>query len=791
MPRPGGYDIVGRFRVKRFFAWSTGGTSYLADEPKSRRTALARVFDDPPFDDEDDVRPFRAADLSAIEGLRHPNVAEVLESGTVDETPFIVREFVEGQSMVGFFGRGPLDERTAVSYLVQALAGLDAMARRGFGHGRLRPSQFFVTETGVLKLTDFGVAATLADGGDGAASSLLTHFSNDVATLGAMFFHLLAGTPMPAGDRPRLISLRPRLTPRLCAVIERMLVDDRQDGFPNYDEILGRLMTVRAKLDLPEPQRFSSEDQTTDHEFDDDEPDGCSEGPDEPVVEDPYARWSSRRPSARSGPAAAVAGVAVLLSAILAVCGLIATDRPRRRSVGPQYVPSSRSTSPPPRVDTSSRVRATPAKQPPSRSELLRTIDCGRDGYKNESFFVALAGRARDVLVGPGGRTLVVHIAERPLVQLFDVATARITKTITLDVADRMVAVAGKQLVAVGPQGDYEWVDLDTGTVEMRGKLSGTDRVCGICAGSDSNGPMLVCRYVGRRAKTPYDFAFYDLRGFERLPHAVPFETLGYRDDSDGCPLLDASPNGQLFVIGSDVHRAFVAFHPGKAHYVREGLPSLRSLRLTASGRHVMTDGGVYAIRASDGDGTAPDPKVLYVPSMGGELYLRVYCYGVSTPRAFLCRMADHRALADLNGLTDMSAASSTSRIPASKRIWFMDDCLRLVTLPPADDRLEIRNVDTKKAIANGVVPITIFVSEPPLTAKRGEEYVYRMQCFSLYPKGLPFYTVNLGPKGATMEDGCITWKVPEDFPLDEMIFAVAMQLGDEVCAQGWTVAIE
>jgi serine/threonine protein kinase len=96
--------------------------------------------------------------------LRHPNLAEVLDfSIAADGTSYIVMEFIEGLNLRELTARngGPLDFRTLVPIVEQALAALAFLHSRKFVHRDISPDNIMVTAGGSAKLIDLGVAKSL------------------------------------------------------------------------------------------------------------------------------------------------------------------------------------------------------------------------------------------------------------------------------------------------------------------------------------------------------------------------------------------------------------------------------------------------------------------------------------------------------------------------------------------------------------------------------------------------------------------------------------------------------
>jgi serine/threonine-protein kinase len=96
--------------------------------------------------------------------LRHEGLVEVIDLGVEDHTPFMVMEYLEGQSLAALLESGPLPVERAVDLALATLAALAVVHEAGVVHRDIKPSNLFVTDTRTgprLKLVDFGLCAVL------------------------------------------------------------------------------------------------------------------------------------------------------------------------------------------------------------------------------------------------------------------------------------------------------------------------------------------------------------------------------------------------------------------------------------------------------------------------------------------------------------------------------------------------------------------------------------------------------------------------------------------------------
>jgi serine/threonine-protein kinase len=152
--------INGRYRVEGRLGVGGMSTVLLALDERLERHVAVKLLAEHLADDPTFVSRFRREALAAAR-LVHPNIVQVFDSG-FDESAhqhFIVMEYVPGQSCAEILrDRGHLDVEQGVDIVTQACRGLDYAHRNGVVHRDVKPGNLLVSESGVVKLADFGIA---------------------------------------------------------------------------------------------------------------------------------------------------------------------------------------------------------------------------------------------------------------------------------------------------------------------------------------------------------------------------------------------------------------------------------------------------------------------------------------------------------------------------------------------------------------------------------------------------------------------------------------------------------
>ncbi|HLN80949.1 MAG TPA: serine/threonine-protein kinase, partial [Thermoanaerobaculia bacterium] len=180
------------------------GEVYRARDPRLGRDVAIKVLPASFSKDPERLRRFEQ-EARAAGVLNHPNIMAVYDIGTVEGSPYVVSELLEGETLRSRLGGGPLAPRRATEYAVQIAHGLSAAHEKGIVHRDLKPENLFVTKDGRVKILDFGLAKlTQPDGGGPqtnfptAAASAETEPGVVLGTLGYMSPEQVRGRPADA-----------------------------------------------------------------------------------------------------------------------------------------------------------------------------------------------------------------------------------------------------------------------------------------------------------------------------------------------------------------------------------------------------------------------------------------------------------------------------------------------------------------------------------------------------------------------------------------------------------------
>ncbi|WP_052571927.1 serine/threonine-protein kinase [Geothrix fermentans] len=239
-------STIGRFKVLGTLGSGAMGTVYLAEDPLLKRALAIKVVREGTGDAEVLLRFKREAEISAR--LNHPNAITVFDVGEApDLGPYLVMEYVEGESLSDRIRRGPMDADEAAGLLIQAADALAAVHALGILHRDIKPDNFMVAKDGRLKLMDFGIAR-------GDQTGRLTTTSTFLGTPAYAAPEVLNGEKAtPAADRwaltitafEMLTGLLPFAGDSVGATLYRIVHDPPvwpQDFPPGLAEVFGKAL---------------------------------------------------------------------------------------------------------------------------------------------------------------------------------------------------------------------------------------------------------------------------------------------------------------------------------------------------------------------------------------------------------------------------------------------------------------------------------------------------------------------------------------------------------------------
>src|SRR4051812_9056981 len=256
-----GMQLSGRYRLDAQIGSGGMSTVYRAFDLTLERPVAIKLMHREIASDSDQLERFRR-EARAVARLSHPHIVGVIDAGEDEHRPYIVFEYVEGETLkerIRRMGRLPIDE--AIAYTIEIARALGCAHSNHIVHRDIKPQNVLLDEEGSAKVTDFGIARSLEEEGltaDGRVLGTTDYVSpeqalghdvdgqSDIYSLGIVLFEMLTGDVPFHGenqvsvamkhvreDTPDVQVMRPEVSARLAAVLDRMTDKDLANRHPD------------------------------------------------------------------------------------------------------------------------------------------------------------------------------------------------------------------------------------------------------------------------------------------------------------------------------------------------------------------------------------------------------------------------------------------------------------------------------------------------------------------------------------------------------------------------------
>ncbi len=272
---------LGPYRIVRKLGRGGMGTVYLGVDDASGQTAAVKLLA-ADMAQQSDFRDRFKAEIETLRKLNHPNIVQIFGFGEEEEQIFYAMEFVAGSSLEEQLGRGRVFQwREVAQFGIAVARALRHAHDRGVIHRDIKPGNLLLTEEGLLKLSDFGIARLFGSGRLTGVGSVLgtAEFMapeqaegravdprSDLYSLGAVMYVLLARRPLYSArsfaemlDKQRFEKPAPLkqnaadIPAELEQIIHRLLEKDPNRRFGTATVLERRLETMLDSLSVPPP----------------------------------------------------------------------------------------------------------------------------------------------------------------------------------------------------------------------------------------------------------------------------------------------------------------------------------------------------------------------------------------------------------------------------------------------------------------------------------------------------------------------------------------------------------
>lgn len=264
------------YSVKRIIGKGGGSTVWLARQRSLDRFVAIKVLAEGVAKDPSDVSAFES-EARVAASLKHHGIVQVIDFGQLDNTYYLVMEYVGGYTVGDWVRRKKhLDELSALDVAECVVDALNyAWKRVKVVHCDIKPDNVMVDLDGTVKVADLGLARIVKEAYAGgptdealgtpayispeqASGERNIDFRADLYSLGAMLYHLVGGRMLFAGSSPEdgmekqvnetdldLCERNPDVSVPFCYLVEKMLAKRREDRHASWEDVIVDLLRVR------------------------------------------------------------------------------------------------------------------------------------------------------------------------------------------------------------------------------------------------------------------------------------------------------------------------------------------------------------------------------------------------------------------------------------------------------------------------------------------------------------------------------------------------------------------
>jgi tRNA A-37 threonylcarbamoyl transferase component Bud32 len=261
-----GTELDGRYRLDALIGAGGMSTVYRAVDRTLEREVAIKLMHREIAGDSDQLERFRR-EARSVAQLSHPHIVGVIDAGEDAGRPYIVFEYVHGETLkdrIRRSGRLPVDE--SLAYAIEIARALGCAHASNIVHRDVKPQNVLIDPEGAAKVTDFGIARSLDEEGltaDGRVLGTTDYVSpeqalghpvtgqSDLYSLGIVLYEMLTGEVPFRGENqvavamkhvreavPDVQARRPQVSAHTAAIVERLTAKD-----------LGRRYQTAAELE--------------------------------------------------------------------------------------------------------------------------------------------------------------------------------------------------------------------------------------------------------------------------------------------------------------------------------------------------------------------------------------------------------------------------------------------------------------------------------------------------------------------------------------------------------------
>ena len=250
---------------------------YRAEDKVLKREVAVKVLKDEFTTDDEFIKRFEIEAQSAAR-LTHPNIVSIYDVGSEDNLYYIVMELIRGKTLKEIIveERGPLPWKWSVNVAMQIASALEMAHKNNIIHRDIKPHNIIITEDGIAKVTDFGIAKAVSNStitAFGTTIGSVHYFSpeharggytdakSDLYSLGVVMYEMVTGRVPFDADTPVSVALKHmqeepeepiELNPNLPSAVNKIIMKAlKKDTTLRYQTATDMLVDLKKSLKNP------------------------------------------------------------------------------------------------------------------------------------------------------------------------------------------------------------------------------------------------------------------------------------------------------------------------------------------------------------------------------------------------------------------------------------------------------------------------------------------------------------------------------------------------------------
>lgn len=271
---------VGRYEILGIIDEGTSGRVARAHDPLIGRIVAIKLLSKQ-FGQGEAYQKF-VQEARVVGQLSHPSIVTLHDMGIEEAstTPYLVMEFIEGQSLQQIVSKGKVPFPKACAWAGDVATALAAVHRKGVIHGDVKPANIFITNEGRVKLGDFGIARVQNRDNRGVLMGTPAYWCpeqiwgkpqdarSDLFSLGSVLYEMVTGKRAFEGKtieevREQILAAKPAvpsivnssLPAALNGIVERCLSKDPTRRYPDGDALAAELYPLARRKTANVPVR--------------------------------------------------------------------------------------------------------------------------------------------------------------------------------------------------------------------------------------------------------------------------------------------------------------------------------------------------------------------------------------------------------------------------------------------------------------------------------------------------------------------------------------------------------